>query len=112
MSQTFQNASNVGGGFFPSAVGWVTEQFQGKPQRQRAIRNYLSDTLLPQFKGNMIEISSTIIANITELLHQEASDKIEGISKNIQELERLEREQKAAFNEKINTLKILKDKLK
>ena len=60
----------------------------------------------------MIEISSTIIANITELLHQEASDKIEGISKNIQELERLEREQKAAFNEKINTLKILKDKLK
>ena len=111
-SESVQNANNVGGGFFPSAVGWVTEQFQGKPQRQRAIRNYLSDTLLPQFKGNMIEISSSIIANITELLHQEASDKLEGISKNIQELERLEREQKAAFNEKINTLKILKDKLK
>ena len=111
-SESVQNANNVGGGFFPSAVGWVTEQFQGKPQRQRAIRNYLSDSLLPQFKGNMIQISSTIIANITELLHQEASDKVEGISKNIQELERLEREQKATFNEKINTLKTLKDKLK
>jgi len=112
VSKSVEKASDVGGGFFPSAVGWVTEQFQGKSQRQRAIRNYLSDTLLPQFKGNMIDISSTIITNITELLHQEASDKVEGISKNIQELEELEREQKAAFNEKINTLNILKDKLK
>ena len=112
VSKSVEKASNVGGGFFPSAVGWVTEQFQGKPQRQRAIRNYLSDTLLPEFKGNMIDISSTIITNIIELLHQEASDKVEGISKNIQELEELEREQKVAFNEKINTLKTLKDKLK
>ena len=112
VSQTFQNANNVGGGFFPTAVGWVTEQFQGKPQRQRAINNYLSDTLLPQFKGNMIAISAAIISNITDLLHQEASDKIEGINKNIQELEALEREQKTAFNEKINTLKELKEKLK
>lgn len=112
VSQTLQNANNVGGGFFPTAVGWVTEQFQGKPQRQRAINNYLSDTLLPQFKGNMIAISAAIISNITDLLHQEASDKIEGINKNIQELEALEREQKTAFNEKINTLKELKEKLK
>ena len=112
VSKSVEKASNVGGGFFPSAVGWVTEQFQGKPQRQRAIRNYLSDTLLPEFKGNMIDISSTIITNIIELLHQEAGDKVEGISKNIQELEELEREQKVAFNEKINTLKTLKDKLK
>lgn len=112
VSKNVEKASNVGGGFFPSAVGWVTEQFQGKPQRQRAIRNYLSNTLLPEFKGNMIDISSTIITNIIELLHQEASDKVEGISKNIQELEELEREQKVAFNEKINTLKTLKDKLK
>lgn len=112
VSKSVEKASNVGGGFFPSAVGWVTEQFQGKPQRQRAIRNYLSNTLLPEFKGNMIDISSTIITNIIELLHQEASDKVEGISKNIQELEELEREQKVAFNEKINTLKTLKDKLK
>ena len=112
VSKSVEKASNVGGGFFPSAVGWVTEQFQGKPQRQRAIRDYLSDTLLPEFKGNMIDISSTIITNIIELLHQEASDKVEGISKNIQELEELEREQKVAFNEKINTLKTLKDKLK
>ena len=112
VSKSVEKASNVGGGFFPSAVGWVTEQFQGKPQRQRAIRNYLSNTLLPEFKGDMIDISSTIITNIIELLHQEASDKVEGISKNIQELEELEREQKVAFNEKINTLKTLKDKLK
>ena len=54
VSKSVEKASNVGGGFFPSAVGWVTEQFQGKPQRQRAIRNYLSNTLLPEFKGNMI----------------------------------------------------------
>ena len=112
VSKSVEKASNVGGGFFPSAVGWVTEQFQGKPQRQRAIRNYLSNTLLPEFKGNMIDISSTIITNFIELLHQEASDKVEGISKNIHELEELEREQKVAFNEKINTLKTLKDKLK
>ena len=39
VSKSVEKASNVGGGFFPSAVGWVTEQFQGKPQRQRAIRN-------------------------------------------------------------------------
>ena len=100
VSKSVEKASNVGGGFFPSAVGWVTEQFQGKPQRQRAIRNYLSDTLLPEFKGNMIDISSTIITNIIELLHQEASDKVEGISKNIQELEELEREQKLLLTKK------------
>ena len=59
----------------------------------------------------MIAISSAIISNITDLLHQEASDKIEGINKNIQELEVLEREQKTAFNEKIIKLKELKEKL-
>ena len=110
-SQTAENINNAGGGFVTKAVSWGMEALQGKPQRQKAIRNYLQDTLMPQFKGKMSEISSSVISNIIASLNNEASEKIEGINRNIEELQRLEKEQKVEFANRINTLKIFKQNL-
>lgn len=110
--QAVDTATNAGGGFVTNIVGNVTDSFFGKPQRQKAISNYLNNILLPEFKSNMREISEAVITNVIALLQEEATNKIEGISRNIQEMELLQKEENVKFQSKVNKLTELKNNLK
>lgn len=110
--ETANKVTEAGGGFVTKIVGNLTDSFFGKPQRQRAIRDYLNNTLLPEFKENMSYISDAIITGVTALLQQEATSKIEGINQNIQELKQLHKEQQEVFQNKVNRLTELKNKIK
>lgn len=110
--ETANKVTEAGGGFVTKIVGNLTDSFFGKPQRQRAIRDYLNNTLLPEFKENMSYISDAIITGVTALLQQEATSKIEGINQNIQELKQFHKEQQEVFQNKVNRLTELKNKIK
>ena len=60
----------------------------------------------------MSYISDAIITGVTALLQQEATSKIEGINQNIQELKQLHKEQQEVFQNKVNRLTELKNKIK
>ena len=60
----------------------------------------------------MREISESVITNVIALLQEEATNKIEGISRNIQEMELLQKEENAKFQSKVNKLTELKNNLK
>lgn len=110
--ETANKVTEAGGGFVTKIVGNITDSFFGKPQRQRAIKDYLNNTLLPEFKENMSYISDAIITGVTALLQQEATSKIEGINQNIQELKQLHKQQEEVFKNKVNRLTELKNKIK
>ena len=60
----------------------------------------------------MSYISDAIITGVTALLQQEATSKIEGINQNIQELKQFHKEQQEVFQNKVNRLTELKNKIK
>ena len=46
-------------GLIDSMIGFVTERIWSKPQRSRAIRNYIESSLAPEFKMQLNNVSST-----------------------------------------------------
>lgn len=73
-------------GIIDSAIGWVTDKAWGKPQRQKAVREYLNNTLIPAFKIEMARIQDEMIAMIQNTLNNESEATI---SEKTQELEKL-----------------------
>ncbi len=73
-------------GIIDSAIGWVTDKAWGKPQRQKAVREYLNNTLIPAFKIEMARIQNEMIAMIQTSLDNESEATI---SEKTQELEKL-----------------------
>ena len=64
-------------GIVESLVGFATDKLAGKPQRRRAISNYMNDTLIPTFKREINNVSNQVVSMVDEALHKSASDIIE-----------------------------------
>lgn len=92
-------------GIIESAVGWVTDKTMGKPQRRRAIHNYLDDTLLPQFKNEMQRISSTLVDAIKQSLCDEVQETFEQMNGALDDLKRKKQNAQQEFNNKMSKLK-------
>lgn len=77
-------------GMIDSLVGFVTDKMMSKPQRVRAIRNYIDGSLSPEFKSGLHDISQNLINTIRCNLHEEASaligQKTESLNQLKQEL--------------------------
>ena len=98
-------------GIVEGLVGFVTDYTWGKPQRRRAIRMYLDETLMPQFRLAMSDNSTTIVNAISETLHQEAQVTITEKKIALEELMQQQKEQREAFNRRIKTLRDYKNEL-
>lgn len=70
----------------------------GKPQRQRAIHEYIDLTLIPHFEGQMRQISSGVLEAIKTTLQQEAAALMAQKKQNLEELEQQYKVSKEAFN--------------
>ena len=92
-------------GLIGSGVNFVTDRFEGRPQRMRAINSYLSNTLLPQIEETMCNFKNEIVDNIESSLYQEASDMIIEIKKKIAEIEEEKKSNSEAYIKRINILK-------
>ena len=93
-------------GIVESLVGFATDKLAGKPQRRRAISNYMNDTLIPTFKREMNNVSTQVVSMVDEALHKSASDIIE---EKKQALSQLQGELKSKKNDYFNRINQLRD---
>ena len=98
-------------GIVNSMVGFATERLLSKPQRVRAVRNYVDGTLAPEFKAQLGNLSQTVVNQIRTNLQNEASEMIAQKTAMLNELKQQSAEQKAEFARKKETLKQYKEKL-
>ena len=98
-------------GMVESLVGVVTENMCSKPQRRRAIINYIDGTLAPQFKSELSQISNALTQAISDILHQEASTSAEQMVSALNELKSARTAKEAEFKERMAKLKDYKREL-
>ena len=98
-------------GIIESVVGLITDSSMGKPQRRRAIRNYLDSSLIPTFKNELTRNRENLVRQIKTSLNEEAKSMIDSMSSALKHLRAEKQEAKSKYEERINTLKKYKTEL-
>lgn len=98
-------------GILSSMVGFATERLLSKPQRVRAVRNYVDGTLAPEFKSQMENLSQSVVNMVRGGLQNDASEMIAQKTAMLNELKERCSEHKAEFARRKETLKQYKEKL-
>lgn len=92
-------------GLIDSMIGFVTERTWSKPQRSRAIRNYIESSLAPEFKMQLNNISKNLINSIHNTLQNEASVLIGQKTNSLNQLKSEMKEKKALFDQRMEQLR-------
>lgn len=98
-------------GLVESMVGFVTDKTWGKPQRRRAIQQYLDDTLMPQFKDAMSKNCTRVINIVRDTLLNAAQVTIAEKKIALEELVKQLETQIESFNQRMETLRDYKNEL-
>lgn len=98
-------------GILSSMVGFATERLLSKPQRVRAVRNYVDGTLAPEFKSQMESLSQSVVNMVRGSLQNDASEMIAQKTAMLNELKEQCSQHKAEFARRKETLKQYKEKL-
>ena len=98
-------------GLIEGMVSLVTDKTMGKPQRRRAIREYIDGTLTPQFKSAMGENSRMVIDNLSKKLHDEALVTIAEKKQALEALQQEYREEKESYQQRVETLRDYQNEL-
>ena len=98
-------------GMIDSLVGFATDKMMGKPQRARAIRNYIDSSLAPEFKSTLNQNSQRLVSSIRDGLLNEASILIGQKTEALNQLKTEKEEKKEAFNQRIEQLRVYKTNL-
>ena len=98
-------------GILSSMVGFATERLLSKPQRVKAVRNYVDGTLAPEFKSQMENLSQSVVNMVRGSLQNDASEMIAQKTAMLNELKEQCSEHKAEFARRKETLKQYKEKL-
>lgn len=95
-------------GMIDSLIGFVTDKMMSKPQRVRAIRNYIDGSLSPEFKSGLHDISQNLINTILCNLHEEASALIGQKTESLNQLKQELKEKKDLFYTRMEQLREFK----
>ncbi len=98
-------------GMIDSLVGFATDKMMGKPQRARAIRNYIDSSLAPEFKSTLNQNLQRLVSSIRDGLQNEASILIGQKTEALNQLKTEKEEKKEAFNQRIEQLRVYKTNL-
>ncbi|MBR3442220.1 MAG: dynamin family protein [Bacteroidaceae bacterium] len=98
-------------GLVESMVGFVTDKTWGKPQRRRAIRLYIDDTLLPEFKQLMGRNCTMILQGISKTLQENSEVVLAEKMLALVQLKKEREEKKDAFEQRLETLRDYKNEL-
>lgn len=99
-------------GIIETAVSWITDKAMGKPQRRRAINNYVSGSLVPEFSMQIDGIASDLKLAIGNLLHEEARDRCASMEQSLKDLKAESAQSKEARLNRMKQLKEYKQQLK
>lgn len=108
VSKVTNNGNGSAKPIVESLVGLVTDATMSKPQRVRAVRNYVDGSLAPEFKSGLRSISQTLINSIRCNLQNEASVVIGQKTDSLNQLRQEMQEKKDLFKQKMNQLRIYK----
>lgn len=96
-------------GLVESMVGFVTDKMMSKPQRARAIRNYINESLSPEFKNGLSDISLYIVNSIRTTLHNEVAQMIGQKTDSLNQLKMDMKEKKDLFDQRMDQLREFKN---
>lgn len=92
-------------GMIDSMVGFVTDKIMSKPQRVRAIRNYIDSSLTPEFKLQLSSASHSLVVSIRNGLQNEASTLIGQKTHSLNQLKSEMKEKKEVFENRMKQLR-------
>lgn len=95
-------------GMIDSLVGMVTDKMMSKPQRVRAIRNYIDGSLAPEFKSGLQSISQSLVNSIRCNLQNEASVIIGQKTDSLNQLRNELKDKKDLFEQRMEQLREFK----
>lgn len=95
-------------GLIDSMVGLFTDKMMSKPQRVRAIRNYIDSSLTPEFKLQLSNISQSLVNSIRNNLQNEASILIGQKTDSLNQLKSEMKEKKDVFESRMEQLREFK----
>lgn len=111
VNQQLGQQSGASKGMVESMVGFVTDKMMGKPQRKRAIHNYIEGTLLPQFKDEMKRLEQQLSGTIRSVLHEEAKETVGQMKASLEKLKADKQEKKALFEKRVSKLRDYKNQI-
>ena len=92
-------------GMIDSMVGFVTDKIMSKPQRVRAIRNYIDSSLTPEFTLQLSSASQSLVISIRNSLQNEASTLIGQKTHSLNQLKSEMKEKKDVFENRMKQLR-------
>ena len=98
-------------GFVASMVGFVTERTMGRPQRRRAITQYIDSTLAPQFKSELTRIGTTVSANVANAILESTKEAADSLTATLQQMTQQCQTRQEEYRQRINDLKSIKKEL-
>ncbi len=107
-SQVQQKAESIekkNGGVLGNLIGKVTDATMGKPQRIRAINNYVDSTLMPAFKAEIDRIGNEIVNGISTVLYAEAETTITEKNQILQKLAEQRKANQDEFERRMTQLR-------
>ena len=105
-----QMGQQMGGnkGMIESMVGFVTDKVMSKPQRVRAIRNYIDSSLTPEFKNRLCDVSQQVVNSIKTVLQNETAQLIGQKTESLNQLKAELKERKDLFDQRMDQLREFK----
>ena len=98
-------------GLVEGAVGFFTDKALGKPQRRKAIREYIDITLAPQFKLSMTDNSRIVTDDIAKKLHDEAQVFLAEKKQALEALLEERKQKKESYNKRLEVLRDYQNEL-
>lgn len=98
-------------GIVESVVGLVTDSTMGKPQRRRAIHEYLDNSLLPSFKAELERIATDTVGRIKSLVNEGIEIGMGEMTHSLEALQAERKEHHKAFEARIAALRDLRNEL-
>ena len=98
-------------GLVESVVGLVTDNMMSKPQRVRAVRSYVEESLVPEFRQNLRSASRTVLGSIRDSLQEDVADLVGQRTASLSELRQQKREKAELFQERMQQLRQFKTEL-
>ena len=98
-------------GIVESLVGFVTERTMAKPQRKRAISQYINSTLAPSFSASIQQITRNLSDQVMKTLTDGAEAQISQVTASLQSLKQSRQEQQASYEAHLKQLRQLKQQI-
>lgn len=92
------------GGAFKSFVGSITDRTLGKPQRRRAIHQYLDSTLMPSYKQGLDTITNSIVCNVSDAISVDVENNLNELVSALSSIQEAQRNNESEYKNRLNQL--------